>query len=381
MTAWALSGWGAALLVAAAAAWALGRARRNRTESEASLAAALDGMEEGLWVTDSGGVVIRHNVALKHLLYAGQELRGRRPQEILPHEALTRAVEQACGAGEPARLELWVEGLRPRVLQVSVRPLSSEERGSVAVFQDVTELRRLEKVRTEFVANVSHELRTPITAIRGYAETLREGALSDPVHAPGMVEVIHRQAERLSALVEDLLELSRLESGELALEREAVNLLGAVRRALEPVRQRASSKDIRFEVLIPPALVAQGDERAVEQVLLNLLDNAVKYTPPGGVVRVEGGVEEDRVAVSVKDTGAGIDEKHLPRLFERFYRVDKGRSREMGGTGLGLSIVKHLAVAMRGDVRVSSRPGEGSTFTVVLPRADLVEARHAHLAG
>jgi two-component system phosphate regulon sensor histidine kinase PhoR len=381
VTAWALSGWGAALLVAAAAAWALGRARRNRTESEASLAAALDGMEEGLWVTDSGGVVIRHNVALKHLLYAGQELRGRRPQEILPHVALSRAVEQACGAGEPARLELRVEGLRPRVLQVSVRPLSSEERGSVAVFQDVTELRRLEKVRTEFVANVSHELRTPITAIRGYAETLREGALSDPVHAPGMVEVIHRQAERLSALVEDLLELSRLESGELALEREAVNLLAAVRRALEPVRQRASSKDIRFEVLIPPALVAQGDERAVEQVLLNLLDNAVKYTPAGGVVRVEGGVEEDRVAVSVKDTGAGIDEKHLPRLFERFYRVDKGRSREMGGTGLGLSIVKHLAVAMRGDVRVSSRPGEGSTFTVVLPRADLAEARHAHLAG
>jgi two-component system phosphate regulon sensor histidine kinase PhoR len=331
------------------------------------LGAVLDGMEEGLWLTDAAGRVTRHNLALKALLYAGQELRGRHPSEFVQSEALAVAVDRACAGGEATRLELQLEGVRPRVLQVSVRPLVHEGGGSFALFHDVTELRRLEKVRTDFVANVSHELRTPITAIRGYAETLRDGALKDPAHAPRMVDIIYRQAERLSALVEDLLELSRLEGHELHLEPSDVSLHEATARVLEVVRQRAAGKEIHFEVRLSQSARAWADERAVEQVLLNLLDNAVKYTPPGGQVRVDGGEEAGRVVVSVTDTGLGIEEKHLPRLFERFYRVDKGRSRDMGGTGLGLSIVKHLAVAMGGDVRVTSAPGVGSTFSVLLP--------------
>lgn len=332
-----------------------------------ALSAVLDGMEEGLWLTDAAGRVTRHNVALKELLFAGQELRGRHPREWVANEPLAAAVDRACTAGEGTRLELQLEGLRPRVLQVSVRPLLHEGGGSFALFHDVTELRRLEKVRTDFVANVSHELRTPITAIRGYAETLREGALLDARHAPRMVDIIFRQAERLSALVEDLLELSRLEANELQLEAVRVPLREATLRVLEVVRQRATGKEIHFEVHLPESACAWADERAVEQVLLNLLDNAVKYTPHGGRVKVDGLCGAERVVVSVQDTGLGIEEKYLPRLFERFYRVDKGRSREMGGTGLGLSIVKHLAVAMGGDVGVTSTPGVGSTFSVTLP--------------
>lgn len=341
------------------------RIQRLRDES-ATLLAVLDGMSEGVWVTDVDGNVIRHNLALKELLYAGQELIGKRPLAILRSNELSDAVMRACQRGESSSLEISVEGVRPRVLEVHVAPLR-DIGGSAAVFHDVTELRRLEKVRKDFVANVSHELRTPITAIRGYAETLKDGALKDAQHAPGMVDIIYRQSERLSELVEDLLELSRLEAKELQLDLVDVNLADAARRALDVVRQRAEAKGIQLSVQLDETLTAKGDDRAVEQVLLNLFDNAVKYTPARGRVEVTGERRDGRVFMAIKDTGVGIEEKHLPRVFERFYRVDKGRSRDMGGTGLGLSIVKHLMTAMQGEVTVQSRPGAGSTFTISLP--------------
>jgi two-component system, OmpR family, phosphate regulon sensor histidine kinase PhoR len=184
-----------------------------------------------------------------------------------------------------------------------------------------------------------------------------------------MVEIIHRQSQRLSELVEDLLELSRLESREVQLKIANVPLSVATARAAETVRPKAASKNIHLELHVPPSLMARGDERAVEQVLLNLLDNAVKYTPEGGRVDVLGTWEDGRCVVRVKDTGMGIDPKHLHRIFERFYRVDKGRSREMGGTGLGLSIVKHLVGAMEGEVKVESQPHVGSVFVIFLPVA------------
>ena len=187
--------------------------------------------------------------------------------------------------------------------------------------------------------------------------------------APKMVDIIHRQSERLSELVEDLLELSRLESREVKLKVTDVPLAVAASRAAEVVRHKAQGKKITVELNIPPGLIGRGDERGLEQVLLNLLDNAVKYTPEGGRVLVTGALEEGRCVVHVRDTGVGIEPRHLARIFERFYRVDKGRSRDMGGTGLGLSIVKHLMSAMGGEVRVESQPNEGSTFTIFLPAA------------
>jgi two-component system phosphate regulon sensor histidine kinase PhoR len=250
-----------------------------------------------------------------------------------------------------------------------VAPLGQELKGSAAVFTDITELRRLERVREGFVANVSHELRTPITAIRGYAETLRSGALSDAAHAPQMVEIIHRQSERLSELVADLLELSKLDSGELSLKPSAVAIHEVVRRVADVVGPKASSKGLSLRLEMSPGLTAFVDEKAVEQVLINLLDNAIKYTPEGGGIALIGRGEAGLCVLEVRDNGLGIEARHLPRLFERFYRVDRGRSRDMGGTGLGLSIVKHLVSAMRGEVSVQSQPGEGSTFTVRLPAA------------
>lgn len=332
-----------------------------------TLTAVLDRMPDGVWITSADGTIVRHNAALQELLYPMTTLTGQRPIAVLRSTQLQEAVVRACEAAEPARLEVPVEGLRPRTLAVDVVPLGKELGGSAAVFRDVSELRRLEKVRQDFVANVSHELATPITAIRGYAETLREGALRDPENAPQMVEIIHRQSERLSELVRDLLELSRLDAKEQKLQVEPVALAEVAARAAEAVRPKASSKGITLELSVPTELVAQADARGIEQVLLNLLDNAVKYTPRGGRVEVRGQTADGRCAVSVRDTGVGIEAKHLPRVFERFYRVDKGRSRDMGGTGLGLSIVKNLMTAMEGDVRVESIPGKGTTFTVTVP--------------
>ncbi len=339
----------------------------------AVMRAVIDGMAEGVWITSNDGTVMEHNNALKEMLFAGQQLAGRRPVELLRSAELQLAVEQACRDNMTTRLEVALDGVRPRVLSVHVSPLGRELGGSSAVFFDVTELRRLEKVRKDFVANVSHELRTPITAIRGYSETLMSGAVSDPIAAPKMVDIIHRQSERLSELVEDLLELSRLESKQLMLERKPVELAEAAQRASEAIRPKARARSTAIELQIAPELTAFGDRRAIEQVLLNLLDNAVKYTPPNGHVWVTARPVNDTMEISIRDDGPGIEARHLPRIFERFYRVDKGRSRDMGGTGLGLSIVKHLVSAMNGEVRVESTPGQGSTFFLQLPKTGVAE--------
>jgi len=338
------------------------------THEVATLSAVLEGMAEGVWLTDAEGRIVRHNQALKELLYAGQDLNGQRPLEVVRRAELHEAVTKACQERVPSQLELTLEGLRPRILSVRVTPLGKDVPGSAAVFHDLTDLRRLESVRRDFVANVSHELRTPLTAIRGYAETLSDG-VEDAAQAQKMVHIIRRQSERLSALVEDLLEISRLESNELRLLSEPVPVSDALRRVTEAVRPKAEAKRIHLALALPDGMEIQGDEQALEQVLLNLLDNAVKYTPEGGRVELAGRALGETCEITVKDNGVGIEAKHLPRLFERFYRVDKGRSRDMGGTGLGLSIVKHVVQAMKGEVRVLSEPGQGSTFTVVLPSA------------
>ena len=341
-------------------------AARDSARKLAVLRAVIDGMAEGVWITSDLGTVVEHNNALKEFLFTGQEIVGHRPRDLFESEELQAAVDRACREGVVSRLELTVEGMRPSVLSVHVSPLGRELGGSSAVFFDVSELRRLEKVRKDFVANVSHELRTPITAIRGYAETLQSGAISDALAAPKMVDIIHRQAERLSELVEDLLELSRLEAKQIQLAENPVELLEATSRALEAVRPKARPRGTSIEVQVPAGLSALGDQRAIEQVLLNLVDNAVKYSPPQGRVVVSARQLDGLVELKIKDDGPGIEARHLDRIFERFYRVDKGRSREMGGTGLGLSIVKHLVTTMHGDVRCESAPGQGSTFFVEL---------------
>ena len=343
---------------------------RENARKLSVLRAVIDGMAEGVWITSEDGTVIEHNNALKEFLYKGHELVGHRPRDLFASAELQSAVQKACREHVSSRLELTVEGVLPCVLSVHVSPLGRELKGSSAVFFDVTELRRLETVRKDFVANVSHELRTPITAIRGYAETLQSGAIDDKLAAPKMVDIIHRQSERLSELVEDLLELSRLESRQIQLAEKPVDLLEATQRALEAVRPKAKPRGTTLEVQVPPNVFVLGDQRAIEQIVLNLVDNAVKYSPPNGRVELSATSRDGHVVMRVKDNGTGIEARHLSRIFERFYRVDKGRSREMGGTGLGLSIVKHLITTMKGDVRCESAPGQGSSFFVEFLAAD-----------
>jgi two-component system phosphate regulon sensor histidine kinase PhoR len=221
------------------------------------------------------------------------------------------------------------------------------------------------------VANASHELRTPIAAVRSATETLRSGALEDRHAATRFVDIIERNAVRLQSLVEDMLELSKLESNEFKLKRERVELQRVIPIVLALFRERAEKKGVRLSSELAPTLAAvDGDPRALEHVLSNLVDNAVKYCPAGSRILVGASEDDGRVRLVVSDTGPGIAPEHLSRVFERFYRVDAGRSRELGGTGLGLSIVKHMVEAMRGKVSVESTVGGGSTFTVALNRAD-----------
>jgi two-component system phosphate regulon sensor histidine kinase PhoR len=249
-----------------------------------------------------------------------------------------------------------------------------DEACAVFVFHDVTAIRRLEKVRKDFVANVSHELRTPLTSIKGYVEALLDGAKDRPDEAQRFLDIIHKQADRLNLIIEDLLQLSQIESGQVAFKQEPVRMDGLVERTVAMIKPLADKKRHEVSVSLPSGLPpVLGDEERLVQVLVNLLDNAVKYTPEGGRIAVTGRAigkgHAGRVELCVADTGVGIPEADRPRVFERFYRVDKARSRELGGTGLGLSIVKHIVEAHHGEIWVeANRPG-GSRFLFRLPIA------------
>jgi two-component system phosphate regulon sensor histidine kinase PhoR len=331
----------------------------------------LEAMHEGVVVIDRDGRIVLVNPALRSMLLVGADAAGKLLIETVRHAQLEDLI--ALSRAEPSeanRLEIELPGLKPRRLLVHASPLSGDDEGLLVVFVDVTELRRLESLRRDFVANASHELRTPIAAVRSATETLRSGALDEPKVAARFVDIIERNSQRLQSLLEDMLELSKLESNEFKLKRERVELASVVPIVLGLFRERAEKKRVRLTSdLTRSAPLIEGDARALEHVLSNLVDNAVKYCPPGARVLVSAALQGDHVHLVVSDTGPGISVEHVSRIFERFYRVDAGRSRELGGTGLGLSIVKHLVEAMRGKVWVESEVGRGSTFTVSLPRA------------
>jgi two-component system phosphate regulon sensor histidine kinase PhoR len=241
-------------------------------------------------------------------------------------------------------------------------------RGVVLVFDDITELRRLENLRREFVANVSHELKTPLASIKAYTETLRLGAINDPEHNGKFVEQIEKQSDRLHQLIIDLLQLTRIESEQEVFDITNASIAEAVESCIAAHQQAAEAKGIVVEVDAgATATHVRADEEGLRTILDNLVDNAIKYTPQGGRVCIRWKRDEGGVLIQVQDTGIGIPEKHQARIFERFYRVDKARSRQLGGTGLGLSIVKHLAQAFDGTVGLQSKVGRGSTFSVRLP--------------
>lgn len=333
----------------------------------------LRGMGEGLMVTDANGVVTLVNPAFRTLFAIRDEVEGKPLIDITRRPALHDSFKMLLNTRNERVEEITLQLPEERTILTHWVPLLEADglTGVVAVFHDISDIKRLEKVRRDFVANVSHELRTPVTVIKGYAETLLSGALeNDPERARRFFEVIHAHSERLAGLISDLLTLSELESGGVPMEPAPIALEGAVLQVSKLLEKKAEDKGIAIECSSisgrPPVLADRG---RLEQVLINLLDNAIKYTPAGGSVKIFAQDEGERVKVSVADTGIGIPPKDLPRIFERFYRVDEARSRDQGGTGLGLSIVKHIVQLHGGTVSVESAPGKGSTFSFTLKKA------------
>jgi two-component system phosphate regulon sensor histidine kinase PhoR len=340
----------------------------------------LKGMTEGVLVVDGRGRILMVNDTLRRLLSLSWDVSDKMPLEIIRNTELEGAIRKAIREGENMALELDLDKPGERTIEVNVVSIVPSDwrtdedsegiRGAIAVFHDITRLKQLEKIRQDFVANVSHELRTPLTTIKGYTETLLDGALKEEV-APQFLQIIQKHADRLTKIVEDLLILSKIETKEFQLKMEVISLPNLVDDIIEFVQESAENKKISLSRNeIPLSLAVKGDRSRLEQILINLLDNAIKYTPEGGRVVVSA-VERDsgEIQFSVEDNGIGIPREDLSRIFERFYRVDKDRSKELGGTGLGLSIVKHLVQAHGGRVWVESQMGKGSTFYFTLSTA------------
>lgn len=335
--------------------------------------ALLASMVEGVIAIDPEERIISLNPAAGHLLGIdpGRALHRKFP-EVSRQVKLSRFAAAALRSDAPVEDEVWLSNSKDRCLRAvgtMLRDSGGRRSGALIVLEDVTHLRRLETVRRDFVANVSHELKTPITSIKGFAETLEEGALDRPEEARRFIGIILKQSNRLQAIIEDLLALSRIEHGstdeEIDLTRSRIGEI--LELAVQTCRPAARAKKIEIRLTCDPGLQADVNAPLLEQALVNLIDNAVKYSESGKPVRVTARTEASEIVIEVRDEGAGIDPKHLGRLFERFYRVDKARSRKLGGTGLGLAIVKHIALAHHGDVSVESVVGEGSTFRIHLP--------------
>lgn len=343
-------------------------------EGELSVQAVFGAMLDGLAVVDDLRRVRLMNREFRHVFGVEENVSGGTLLEVIRHASVDRLVMEAIRSRQPQResIQLSRGGSEGREMEVSAVPLgenSAQMEGAVVLFRDVTHVRQVEEMRRDFVANVSHELRTPLSIFRGYLETL----LDDPHQPPGellrILEIMERHSDRLNALVEDVLSLARLESPGAELDLSEVDLAELLHSIMRDWEKRFAAKQLKSHLNFPGNLpLLQADESRLQEVIYNLLDNAVKYSQPGGTVFLRAEIEGERVRISVADQGVGIPEADLPRIFERFYRADKARSRELGGTGLGLSIVKHIVQLHGGTVEARSEPGKGTTISLLLPR-------------
>jgi two-component system phosphate regulon sensor histidine kinase PhoR len=342
------------------------------TQEKETLTTILRDMSDGVMVVDAQGRILLINSVLDRLLAHQTDVFGKTPVEVIRNAQLQDGFDVILQDGGTFQMELSVATADPeKIFDVTAAALIPVEKteGAVAVFHDITELKRIDRVRKDFVANVSHELRTPLTSVKGYAETLSEGEIKDPSKVRLFAQIILKHANRLSTLVEDLLSLTRLEYEKSVPDKRNINFGEVLDASILVVRPAAEAKRLSFNrEAVPEDLKIWADRDQISQTLINLLDNAVKYTPKGGTVSVSVTEVAREVHITVKDTGLGIPRKDLDRVFERFYRVDKNRSKEMGGTGLGLSIVKHIIQGHGGRVWVESKLGEGSAFSFSLPK-------------
>ena len=348
---------------------------RSITEERNEREAVLFSMVEGVFAVDAEERFISMNQAAAELLGIDQEKsQGKSLQELVRNKDLQQFVKKALNSRKVVETDIVLRSAQERNLQARgtvLKDANDNSIGALIVLNDVTRLRRLEMVRRDFVANVSHELKTPITSIKGFVETLLEGAMNRPEDARRFLEIIARQVYRLNAIIEDLLILSRLEQDpeSLRLELEEVPLKSVLQSAIQACGNQAGKQHARVDLICDAGLRAKINPHLLEQAVVNLVDNAIKYSGEKKKVEVLGERQADAIVIQVRDWGNGIDKEHLPRLFERFYRVDQARSRELGGTGLGLAIVKHIAQVHQGFVKVESSLGKGSVFSIHLPQS------------
>jgi len=346
---------------------------KNISSEKAKLETILSSMFEGIMLTNERGEILLLNPSIRKLFFIDSSPEGRKPLEVIRNNAIQEIVDRVLHENrEVITQEVSISIPEQKTIMINGVPVVKDNviEGAVFVFHDITELKRLEEIRKDFVANVSHELRTPISSIKGYAETLLDGKVDNEDTVKEFLSIIYQDSNRLANLIDDLLDLSKIESGKMKLEFEPLEILPIVNRCVNVLGKSAKDKSLSVKLDIPTNLLKiLGDHKRLSQVFLNLLDNAIKYTPEGGSITVNATSKEKIVQVDISDTGIGISEKDLPRIFERFYRVDKARSRELGGTGLGLSIVKHIIQAHNGQVWVQSTLGQGSTFSFTIPIA------------
>jgi two-component system phosphate regulon sensor histidine kinase PhoR len=337
---------------------------RSALHSERTLLASVaDGLTQGVIAIDGDRRIEMLNDAARRMLGVQSSLVGEPLLEFVRVPELRALIERPEDASAEVQLPHG-----PRTLIRAARTWGRA--GRVLLLEDVTRVRRLESVRRDFVANVSHELRTPVAVIRANAETLMAGAKDDPQMAPKLIDGLHRNAERLARILADLLDLSRLDAGQYRLDVGPVPVRSITEQSLSAVEPQATKRGVKVEVAVGDAITVAADPKALDQILVNLIDNGVKYTRPDGHVWIEAKTLGNAVRIEVRDDGPGIPEKHRERVFERFYRADQSRSRDAGGTGLGLSIVKHLVESMGGEVGVEPNAPRGSIFWLQLPRAE-----------
>lgn len=342
-------------------------------EERNQLKTILDGMIEGVLVTNERSEVILANPALQTMLELRKDYAGKTLLECIRHPKLYEAIERVFSEKKAQEQEIAVaRGLEEQNFVVRIAPLlrdgvTQQLSGSVSVFHDVTNVRKLENIRRDFVANVSHELKTPLTCIRGYAETLKQGAIEDSTVARRFLEKIENNAAQLQSLVEDILHLAQLDSGQMEMNITNVSLSVVTKSLLEEFNDVIANKKLEVVNDVSEEVLLRADSQLVRQILRNLIENAIKYTPDSGRIEISAEQKQGLWNISVKDTGIGIPEKDLPRIFERFYRVDKSRTRQSEGTGLGLAIVKHLVQLQGGEVNVKSIVDQGSQFSFTIP--------------
>lgn len=329
-------------------------------------------MTEGVIALDLSGNILDINRAAIEMLELPAEPNGLSFYTLIDNDDLLKVVEKIIKNKELVESELTLHIIQERHIRVCGTVLSSKGNifGAVIVFYDVTQVKKLENFRHDFIADVSHEIKTPLTAIRGAVETLAEGAIKEPENATKFMKIITKHSDRLNSLVHDILSLSRLEIKTEARERDFANLKIAsiINTACEICQERADNKDVKFKVSLKSKdYQIEGDCQLLEQALINLIENAIKYSESSESIEINAAKKDANILIEVKDHGTGIAAQHLPRLFERFYRVDRARSRKLGGTGLGLAIVKHIAQLHKGNISVKSELGQGSTFILCLP--------------